>query len=140
MSAQQDQQSIDNLLDCPITGTRFVDPVIADDGYTYERQAIVEWLRQKPVSPITRQPMSIDCLRSNRIVKQMLDVEKKAERQSYRFKLNIDVKKKRNRALFQNGDKFIYEAEWLNNEQGPEIVLLHIRGARASKEASFYAK
>ncbi|CAF5141128.1 unnamed protein product, partial [Rotaria sp. Silwood1] len=33
MSAQQDQQTIDNLLDCPITGTRFVDPVIADDGY-----------------------------------------------------------------------------------------------------------
>jgi len=140
MAAPQEQQSIDTLLECPITGTRFIDPVIAEDGHTYERQAIVQWLQQKQISPMTRQPISINSLRPNYIIKQILELEKKAERQNYTFKLNIDVKKKRNRALFQNDDKFIYEAEWLNNLQGPDIVLLHIRGARASKEASFYVK
>jgi len=36
MAARQEQQSIDTLLECPITGTRFVDPVIAEDGHTYD--------------------------------------------------------------------------------------------------------
>ncbi|CAF4244822.1 unnamed protein product, partial [Rotaria sordida] len=140
MAGQQEQQSLDTLLECPITRTRFLDPVIAEDGHTYERQAIVQWLREKQTSPMTRQPMSINSLRPNYIVRKMLELEKKVERQNYKFKLNVDVKKKRNRALFQNGDKFIYEAEWLNNLQGPEIVLLHIRDVCASKEASFYVK
>ncbi|CAF1488943.1 unnamed protein product [Rotaria sordida] len=140
MAVQQESQSFDDLLECPITKMRFHDPVIAEDGHTYERQAIREWLQTNKISPLTRQPMSINSLRPNYLVKQILELEKKAKRQNYRFKLNVDVRKKRNRALFQYGDKFIYEAEWLNNFQGPEIILLHIRGTRASKEASFYVK
>ena len=138
MAIQQEQQSIDILLQCPITRERFIDPVTADDGHTYERQAIERWLQEKKTSPLTRQPISTTSLRPNNIVKQLLDLEKKGKRQSHKFKLNTDVKKKKNRALFQNGDKFIYEAEWLKNCQGPEIIILHIRGARALKEASFY--
>ena len=34
---------LDNNLTCPITLTRFVDPVLAFDGYTYEKVAILEW-------------------------------------------------------------------------------------------------
>ena len=138
MAIQQEQQSIDILLQCPITGTGFIDPVVADDGHTYERQAIERWLQQNKTSPITRQPISATSLRPNYIVKQLLDLEKKAEKQNYRFKLNIDVKKKQNGFLFRNGPKSIYKAEWLNNLQGPEIIIVHILGARASKEASFY--
>ena len=34
MATQQEQQSwFDSLLECPITQTRFIDPVIADDGH-----------------------------------------------------------------------------------------------------------
>ena len=29
---------------CPITNEMFVDPVVANDGHTYERTAIVKWL------------------------------------------------------------------------------------------------
>lgn len=39
---------------CPITGDVMKDPVIAMDGYTYERTAIVEWLSRSGVSPMTR--------------------------------------------------------------------------------------
>ena len=140
MATHSRQLSIDNLLECPITKSRFLDPVIAEDGHTYERQAIEQWLQREKSSPITREAMSIDRLRPNYIIKQLLEIEKKAERQNYRFKLNVDVKKKGTRALFRNGDKSIYEAEWSDNRQGPEIILLHIRGARALKEASFYVK
>jgi hypothetical protein len=35
-----------NELLCPITSDIMVDPVVAADGYSYERQAIEEWFRQ----------------------------------------------------------------------------------------------
>ncbi|CAF1373125.1 unnamed protein product [Adineta steineri] len=140
MAAQPEKRAFNELLECPITGERFVDPVIADDGHTYERSAIVQWLQNNSTSPMTREPISRNSLRPNYFAKQMLELDQRSAKQNYRFKLNVDVKKKGNRALFQNGGKFLYEAEWLNNLQGPEIVLLQIRGARALKEASFYVK
>ncbi len=38
---------------CPITKEIMIDPVIALDGYTYERSAIWEWLEQHSTSPMT---------------------------------------------------------------------------------------
>jgi hypothetical protein len=38
---------------CPCTLTRFVDPVICDDGQTYERAFIEEWLKTNDISPST---------------------------------------------------------------------------------------
>lgn len=35
-----------------------VDPVIAADGFTYERSAIVEWLQQHETSPVTDQRLA----------------------------------------------------------------------------------
>ena len=42
---------------CPITLSAFVDPVIAQDGHTYERAAICKWLDAKRTSPCTGEPM-----------------------------------------------------------------------------------
>ncbi len=38
---------------CPITKEIMTDPVIAMDGYTYERSAIQKWLEQHSTSPMT---------------------------------------------------------------------------------------
>jgi hypothetical protein len=63
-----------SVLTCPITMELFVDPVLADDGYTYERTAIVEWVKNhKETSPMTRQPIKLKDLKSNRVVKQLAD-------------------------------------------------------------------
>jgi len=43
---------------CPITHQVFSEPVLADDGNIYEREAIEEWFREKRTSPITREKMS----------------------------------------------------------------------------------
>jgi len=59
--------------ECPITQEIFEDPVIGEDGHTYERKAITDWLRKNGTSPMTRQPMSIDTLRTNHVVKQMIE-------------------------------------------------------------------
>ena len=46
---------------CPITQELPVDPVTAEDGRVYERQAMEEWLRSKAGqevrSPVTNEPM-----------------------------------------------------------------------------------
>ncbi len=44
---------------CPITMELFRDPVIAQDGITYERVAIEEWFSKSKTSPITREKISI---------------------------------------------------------------------------------
>ena len=35
----------ENPFECPLTKKVFVDPVVARDGHTYERQAILDWWR-----------------------------------------------------------------------------------------------
>ena len=42
---------------CPITQQLPFDPVMAEDGKVYERNAIVEWLRRNGTSPVTRARM-----------------------------------------------------------------------------------
>ena len=49
-------------LQCPITGELMGDPVVAEDGQSYEREAIEEWFRrfpsyEKPRSPTTNAPV-----------------------------------------------------------------------------------
>lgn len=39
-----------SLMNCPLTGKRLVDPVVASDGWSYERQAIVEKLAKGTAS------------------------------------------------------------------------------------------
>lgn len=38
---------------CPLSGVVMVDPVVAADGFTYERRAISDWLAYREVSPVT---------------------------------------------------------------------------------------
>ena len=59
---------------CPISYQLMDDPVIDDDGNTYERSAIEEWLRRTGTSPITRN--YIRDLRPNRMVKDLIEEAK----------------------------------------------------------------
>lgn len=62
--------------ECPILLTIMDDPVLGDDGQTYQRSAIVHWLsdpRNQGRSPITRAPMRIDTLRPNFALKSQIE-------------------------------------------------------------------
>lgn len=62
--------------ECPILLTTMDDPVLGDDGQTYQRSAIVHWLsdpRNQGRSPITRAPMRIDTLRPNFALKSQIE-------------------------------------------------------------------
>ena len=60
----------DNLV-CPILKTILMDPVIAEDGYTYERYAIIKWFTQNAISPMTGLKIG-PTLRANTVVKKMV--------------------------------------------------------------------
>ncbi|CAF1446772.1 unnamed protein product [Adineta steineri] len=130
----------DDALLCPITLELFRNPVVAQDGHTYERQAIEEWIRKYGTSPLTNQQLSLEHLVSNYAIKKVIDhFETSSVGKNFQYILDKDVKKKKGRPLFQTCGKTIYHAEWLpTNDNRPEVVLLKIEGARANKEASFY--
>ena len=56
---------------CPITLERFADPVVAEDGQTYERSALVAWVAKTPTSPTTGQPMG-DTIVPNHLLRRLI--------------------------------------------------------------------
>lgn len=58
---------------CTITTELMTDPVIASDGYSYERSAIEEWFRTSNKSPVTNQALSDRSLQANVNLKQAID-------------------------------------------------------------------
>jgi len=67
---------------CPITQEVMRDPVIAEDGHTYEKDAIENWLEKSLTSPMTRQPISPAKLIPNLALKQLIDQWKDEQRKS----------------------------------------------------------
>jgi WD40 repeat protein len=58
---------------CPITREKMRDPVIASDGYTYERAAIKAWMSNgKTRSPMTNAVLGNDSLTPNRSLKMLI--------------------------------------------------------------------
>lgn len=60
----------DDLI-CPITLELFQDPVRAQDGHVYERQAITQWIQEHGTSPLTRQPLQLDQLVPDEHIKRL---------------------------------------------------------------------
>lgn len=50
---------------CSITQELMVDPVMAYDGHTYEREAIERWLKRQQTSPKTGEPLASTILLPN---------------------------------------------------------------------------
>jgi len=63
---------------CPLTSDLMTDPVVDPEGNTYDRIAIVAWLKDHQTSPITRNPLQAKDLVSNRALKASIDLYFKA--------------------------------------------------------------
>jgi len=78
------QFSAENLLNvvtCCITKGILRDPVVAADGFTYEREAILNWFKHSNRSPMTNQELENQELNSNHAIKSILQslTEKKKQ-------------------------------------------------------------
>ncbi len=76
-------QSLLEDLQGPITQAIMIDPVIASDGFTYERSSILEVIRRGGNSPMTREVLTAN-LKPNRRLKSIIEklVEKRLLEQS----------------------------------------------------------
>ena len=88
-----DDDLLDSALACPINNAVFEDPVQADDGHTYSKNAIESWFadckeRGAPLSsPLTREIMSESLSRSHTMEKAIREYKEKfdkGERQAKR--------------------------------------------------------
>ena len=68
-----DVQAIIESITCPITRDIMTDPVLGNDGYTYERDAIIMWLQTHSTSPMTNSSMSINQLKVNPSIRFLVD-------------------------------------------------------------------
>ncbi|CAF1343950.1 unnamed protein product [Rotaria sordida] len=107
----------------------FRESVTGQDGHTYDS--------------LTREPMTIDLLRLNHIVKQIIDEFKSSSSSSsqkhFLFKLDVDIRKAERRAIFEVPSKTIYRAE-LISKLDPAVVILKTEGAKANCETSYYVQ
>lgn len=83
MNNIDDINNIEAIITCPITCQIFVDPVVAEDGFTYEKTAILTWLKKKSISPMTKKPISKN-IYPNILIKQIKNeyLEKNPEKKS----------------------------------------------------------
>lgn len=58
---------------CPITQDLMEDPVIDNEGVSYERIAIEQWLIDHKTSPVTKQPLQLKDLRPNRALREAIE-------------------------------------------------------------------
>ncbi len=57
---------------CPITQDILQDPVVLTDGFSYERQAVVDWLSRRMISPVTGKPVA-NALMPNTVLKVLIN-------------------------------------------------------------------
>ena len=65
-------QTIPDSFECPITHDTMLDLVIDKEGNSFERAAIMDWLRNHNTSPVTRNPLYADDLTENRALRNTI--------------------------------------------------------------------
>ena len=58
---------------CPITGELMKEPVSDNEGFSYEKSAILQWLQTKQTSPITRNTLQPGDLTNNLSLKKSIE-------------------------------------------------------------------
>jgi Hint-domain/VWA / Hh protein intein-like/U-box domain/von Willebrand factor type A domain len=108
--------NVSQSLLCPITQSIMVNPVIAEDGYTYERDAIINWLRQSNLSPMTRRPISASKLMPNRAIMDVIDLCNNPQIVSLGNSSNGSISA--NSATSPNLDEFVKTVKYIKSAFG----------------------
>ena len=68
----QSENQVNEVFYCPITGSLMKEPVLAQDGQTYEKAAIQEWIERHGKSPFTNEALSVEELQLNRPIQELI--------------------------------------------------------------------
>lgn len=82
--------TVKNIFICPITRNIINDPVVCQDGYSYERDAIVDWLQTNDTSPVTRETVAHKQLYPNNALKRIIQRYKKDNPHLFPVETEID--------------------------------------------------
>lgn len=102
-TSQEEDESIPNEYFCPITHQLMKDPVIATDGYTYERCAIERWFQGgHGRSPMTNMPLATQTLIPNQTLKNMInnlteDQKKRVEKKDLALAYELQIQELKTR-------------------------------------------
>jgi hypothetical protein len=118
---------LSEYLKCPISKQYFYDPVIAEDGNTYERKNIETWLKSKNTSPLTRKIIKKPLV-DNLIIKQLVAIhltnnpnEKKNQYLPTRIENTngeiVDMLSYTGFGIFYDNDVVVYNGEWFNGQR-----------------------
>jgi TPR repeat protein len=90
---------------CPLTKRLPIDPVTAEDGNTYERAAITEYLKDKTTSPVDSTPMTASLRPNNmvrRAIERLMESAPAEEREAYLAEVKTHTMV-RAKTLFEEG-------------------------------------
>jgi hypothetical protein len=65
--------SLDQKLKCPLTGKYMRHPVVASDGYTYERNELLEYLKHNNISPVNEYNLTLS-MRENFCIEEIIEL------------------------------------------------------------------
>lgn len=85
---------------CPIGLEIMSDPVILPDGHSYDRAALIKWLQVNNTSPATRQVVSLDDIRPNWMLRNLIrqyNQKKDRKEQKLRQKYRLQRRQRRHR-------------------------------------------
>lgn len=78
-TSNEKKTALPGMPSCPITGVPMVDPVVAADGHTYERHAIMRWMQTSNKSPLTGEVLAHSQLVSNYMLIGLSSLGKSSE-------------------------------------------------------------
>ena len=77
-----DNEGVPRQLVCPITHELMQEPVVAEDGHTYEKAAIVEWFRNRNSSPMTNEHLKSTQVIPNVLVHAIISDYKESKKEA----------------------------------------------------------
>jgi len=79
---------------CPITQQLFNKPVLLNDGFFYEKDAIDEWLIDSNISPMTGKQLNHkyynECFWFNKLLKKMMETNPELKKEQYIIPINLN--------------------------------------------------
>ena len=117
MSKRKERDNINDNLNCPITKKLIKSPIVlVSDGYSYEKEAIENWLKTNNISPVTGKILeSKECIKN-------FTLEEFINEKKYEFNCPISYNQMSNPVLIITGHTFDEESiqkHFINKETNP---------------------